>query len=62
MELEEVLSEGHSEDEVDDEVADFEELRVCMIIYMILVSKFIISFTFLNVTLVIQEWSDKAFG
>ncbi|XLT24342.1 hypothetical protein HN873_055634, partial [Arachis hypogaea] len=27
MELEEVLSEGHSEDEVDDEVADFEELR-----------------------------------
>lgn len=62
MELEEVLSEGDSEDEVDDEVADFEELRVCMIIYMILVSKFIISFTFLNVTLVIQEWSDKAFG
>ncbi|KAL4356565.1 hypothetical protein AHAS_Ahas09G0099400 [Arachis hypogaea] len=27
MELEEVLSEGDSEDEVDDEVADFEELR-----------------------------------
>ncbi|XLR58082.1 hypothetical protein S83_008754, partial [Arachis hypogaea] len=27
MELEEVLSEGDNEDEVDDEVADFEELR-----------------------------------
>lgn len=32
MALEQVLSDRDSEDEVDDDVADFEDRRVCMVI------------------------------
>lgn len=32
MQIEEVLSDKDSEDEVDDDVADFEDRRVCLVI------------------------------
>ena len=64
MGLEQVLSDRDSEDEVDDDIADLEDRRVCLIVYILFsyLSKFESCYQLQSWTMFLPAYSSQALG